>query len=117
MSNFECINRVELAGRVGSVRIEEVSGQKIARFSMCTNRAFRSDAGSLYVQTDWHNVVAWSGEGIADFGTLGKGVFVKVRGTLRTKVYTNGSGVECRLTEVFAHSLEVINETEGSVNE
>ncbi len=58
---MEQLNKVELRGIVGSVRVQSVADTKVANFSVATNNAFKSQAGAIVIETTWHNVVAWEG--------------------------------------------------------
>lgn len=42
----KCINRVELRGAVGTVRINETGEGRIVRFSLATNYVYRASDGT-----------------------------------------------------------------------
>ena len=44
---MEHINRIELAGRVGTIRLNEYGGQKVANFSVITELFFKRMDGSV----------------------------------------------------------------------
>lgn len=103
------LNRVELKGRVGSVRINQVGDNEVARISVATNYGYKQ--GSEWVEeTEWHNVTAWAGQGRADFSKLEKGTCVYICGRLRTRKYTKNDGTEATVTEIVANELDIIRD-------
>lgn len=112
MSNIQYLNRVEIAGVVGDIRITEVSGLKMARIAVCTQQAFRNSEGAVYLNTDWHNVVAFNGEDVANIETIKRRDAIKVEGRLRTGVFSPADGDEVRVTEILAHKLEIVGGSE-----
>ena len=55
------INRVELQGRVGTVRISPCVGTVAANFSLLTEHHLQPASGMAIVESTWHNVVAFEG--------------------------------------------------------
>lgn len=108
---MEQLNRIQLRGIIGSLRITEVQGKKIARISVATNYCFRDAEGVAVIETTWHNVTAWEkGPYVTDFDKLEKGKAVFVEGRLVTQRYTGADG-EARYTyEVRANALNIIEE-------
>ena len=80
---MEHINKVEIRGNVGTVRMNEHNGKKVANFSVVTDFLYKSREGIPLSETTWHNVVAWSGKDIADLDLITKGTTVHVHGRLR----------------------------------
>lgn len=108
MNEMQFINRAELAGRVGSIRVTEVSGVKVARLSLATEQVFKGEDGSAYCDTDWHYITAWNGSGIAPVDTIAKGDFIRVKGRIRSTAYTSSDGIDRRVTDILADTLEII---------
>ena len=107
---MEHINRIELRGNVGSVRLNEYNGKKVANFSLATELLYKSrDAGAVS-ETTWFNVVAWSGKDIEDPALITKGTPVHVTGRIRTSKYTSVDGVEKFYYEVMANKLQIVRE-------
>lgn len=102
---MEYINKVELAGKVGTIRINTVGERQVANISVATARTFVANNGESIVVTDWHNVVAWESDK-NNFQFLDKGSDVHIFGTLRTRKYTSNDGVERHVTEVVADSID-----------
>ena len=107
---MEHINRIELRGNVGSVRLNEYNGKKVANFSLATELLYKSrDAGAVS-ETTWFNVVAWSGKDIEYPALITKGTPVHVPGRIRTSKYTSVDGVEKFYYEVMASKLQIVRE-------
>ena len=104
---MEQLNRIELRGNVGNVRISEVGGSRVARFSLATNFMYRGKDNEAVLETTWHNRVAWSGKGMPDFSSISKGAPVYVTGRLRTSRFTGNDGIERTVYEVIASKVEV----------
>lgn len=108
---MEQLNRIQLRGIIGTVRISEVQGRRLANFTVATNVAFKDAEGMAVIETTWHNVVAWeNGSFITDFSNLEKGKAVFVEGLLEYQIYTGDDGNERRLSRVRAWSLNIIEE-------
>lgn len=110
---MEQLNRIELRGNVGNIRVRETSSGQFARFSVATNYVFKDKEGAAVIETTWHNVVAWNGRGMPeDLNTIQKGMPVYVIGRLRMQKYTGTDGVEHSVYEVVAKTLEIVKEKE-----
>lgn len=106
---MEQLNRIELRGNVGNIRISEVGESKVARFSVATNFIYKGKDNEGVVETTWHNVVAWSGKGMSDFTAITKGAPVYVTGRIRTSRFTGSDGTEKTVYEVVASKIEVLD--------
>lgn len=109
MNKFNSINRVELQGRAGTVRISPGIGYVVANFSLMTEHPIESAEDCKLVESTWHNCVAFEGGDVYLEG-LTKGVLVHLTGRLRTAKYIAVDGTERTFTEVLADSLKVIEE-------
>lgn len=106
---MEQLNRIELRGNVGNIRISEVGESRVARFSVATNFIYKGKDNEGVVETTWHNVVAWSGKGMPDFTAITKGAPVYVTGRIRTSRFTGSDGTEKTVYEVVASKIEVLD--------
>ncbi len=112
---MKTINRVELKGLVGQEpRVNTVEGRTVANFSVATDNSWKSKSGEWMRETDWHNVCAWSGYGVADAERLHAGTKVHIIGRLRTRKYMTQQGTEAYVTEVLAEELDIIDEPNPS---
>lgn len=105
--NGNSINRVELQGRVGTVRIQSAGGCMVASFSMMTDEVYKANDGTAICETTWHHVTAWEGKEVCLDG-LGRGSLVHVEGRIRNSMYTASDGTERGYMEVMASSLKVL---------
>lgn len=107
MNEFNSINRVELQGRAGTVRISPAIGSIAANFSLMTEQPVFSDKGKKLVETSWHSILAIEGGNVFLEG-ISRGSLVHLTGRLRTVKYTASDGTERTFTEVVADSLKVL---------
>ena len=105
---MEHLNRIELRGHIGNIRIFPVGDTKVARFSLATNASFRNQSGGIVIETTWHNVAAWEGPECRNLDQLQKGDPVYVQGRIRCQRYTANDGTERTLYEVIAGKLDVL---------
>ena len=107
---MEQLNRIELRGRVGSVRVQEVSGRKVAHVTVATDFAYKDRSGNAVIETTWHNVTAWEGRDICPLGEIVRGQSLAVTGRIRNQKYTGADGTERYGTEVIASSMSPLGE-------
>ena len=105
--NENSINRVELQGRVGTVRIQSAAGCVVASFSLMTDEIYKASDGTVLCETTWHHVTAWKGKDVLLEG-LERGALVHVEGRIRNSMYTASDGTERGYMEVMASSLKVL---------
>ena len=105
----KCLNRVELRGNVGvDPKINQFDeGAVVMRFSLATNERYKTRKGELMEETVWHNVVAWAGKNMPEFGKIKKGDFLQIVGRLKPVEYTTKTGVERQTYEVVASSIKM----------
>ncbi|PKO99752.1 MAG: single-stranded DNA-binding protein [Bacteroidetes bacterium HGW-Bacteroidetes-8] len=103
------LNRVELRGNVGfDPRISNFEdGGVVMRLSLATNESFKNKKGELQEETVWHNIVAWAGKSMPDFGKIKKGDFLSVTGRLKPVQYQTKSGVERQTYEIVAYNIKL----------
>jgi single-strand DNA-binding protein len=105
--NTQYINRVEIQGKVGTVRISPVQNTIAANFSVLTEHIHETSDGKKVAEATWMCVAAIEG-GEVNIQSLTKGSIVHLTGRLRTNRYTDASGCEKIFTEVLASSLKVL---------
>ncbi|MCQ2130247.1 MAG: single-stranded DNA-binding protein [Bacteroidales bacterium] len=106
---MEQLNRIELKGVVGTIRIQTVSDRKVARIWMVTNRAYKNREGEPVIEETWHNVSAWEGRDIQNLEQIKKGAPLHVIGRMRSQQYTAADGSERYSYDVAALRVELIN--------
>ena len=110
---MEQLNRIELRGNVGSVRLQNFEGRSVANIYMATNFAYKDKNGNAVIETTWHNVTAWEGKNIQDVAGIKKGDMIQVWGRLRIQKYSTSDGTEREYPEVVASRVTRINSDEG----
>jgi len=105
---MEQLNRIELKGVVGNVRIQDFDGTKGARIGLTTNYCYKDRDGCAVIDTSWHNVIAWEGENIKGLDQITKGTSLHVVGRLRYQNYTATDGVDRVVADVVASFVEII---------
>lgn len=104
---MEYLNKVEFAGVVGSVRINEFGKSKVANFSLCVESEFCKSDGTSIAETSWIQVVAWDVRSV-EFESIEKGANLKVKGRFRTCSYTSADGTDRYYYDVLAYSVNKI---------
>lgn len=104
---MEPLNKIELRGNVGNIRLAEVGNGRVANFSLATNYLYKNKDGEHTVETTWHNIVAWDIKGMPDLRKIQKGSPVYVCGRLRQTRYTGSDGTERQTYEVIASRLHI----------
>lgn len=105
---IEQINRVELRGKVGNVRLNTTEEAQVANFSIATNYVYKQKDGTPVIETTWHNVVVWSGRERGDLSFIKKGRSLHVTGRIRVSHYLAADGTERSIYEIIASSVEPV---------
>ncbi len=115
------VNKVILIGNLG--RDSETrftpSGVPRTTFSVATSRRWKDQqTGEWKEETDWHNIVLWRQENLANY--LNKGKQVYVEGRLQSRSYDDKDGNKKYVTEVVAEDVVLLGsrgESGGAVEE
>jgi single-strand DNA-binding protein len=104
------VNKVILVGHLG--RDAETrftpSGQARTNFSIATSRRWKDQqTGEWKEETDWHNIILWRSENLANYLTKGKQVYVE--GRLQTRSYDDKDGNKRYTTEVVADDVILLS--------
>ncbi len=105
---MEQINRIELLGIVGNVRLQVINSKQMAKFTVVTNHAYKNKEGAPVIETQWHNVTAFEGKNVKDLELIEKGGAVHVWGRLQVQHYTREDGTERTYVDVMCNKLEVL---------
>ena len=105
---MENINKIEILGRIGSVRVHDLGNAKVAKMSVATSHAYMGQDNCPVIETTWHSVVIWGGEAFNEFETLEKGRVVHIIGRIRNQRYTSTDGMERTVSEVVASNVRLI---------
>lgn len=109
---MEQLNKVELRGVVGSVRLQKIGNTQVANFTVATSLAYKDRLGNPTIETTWHNVTAWEGRDVQDLGLLERSSKVQIIGRIRNQRYTSADGTERNIVDVLANKLALILEDE-----
>lgn len=83
------------------------SGVARTNFSIATTRRYKDTAtGDWKDETDWHNVVLWRSENLANYLLKGKQVYIE--GRLQTRNYEDKDGKKVYATEVVAEEVMLL---------
>lgn len=100
------VNKVILIGNLGRDAETKFTpaGVAVSNFPVATSRRWKDQqTGEWKEETDWHNVVLWRQENLANYLTKGKQVYLE--GRLRTRNYEDKDGRKVYVTEVVAEEL------------
>jgi single-strand DNA-binding protein len=103
------VNKVILLGRLGKDAETKFtpSGISISKFSLATNRNTKDQqSGEWKELTDWHNIVVWRTEHVANFLLKGKQIYLE--GRLETRSYEDKEGQKKYFTEVICNAQDVV---------
>ncbi|MBR4809585.1 MAG: single-stranded DNA-binding protein [Bacteroidales bacterium] len=106
---MEQINRIELLGTVGSVRLQNVAGKRMSKFTVVTNRAYKNKEGAPVIETQWHNVTAFEGRNVRDLELIEKGRAAHVWGRLQVQHYTGVDGTDRISVDIICNRLELVD--------
>lgn len=107
---MEHLNRIELRGRVGTVRTNEVNGTKVANFSLVSELLYKTRDGAAMAETTWFNVAAWSNKDMPDFEQIEKGMALYVSGRMRSVRYNGADGTDKIFYEILASKVRILDE-------
>lgn len=105
------LNKVQLIGNLTATpEVKETpNGQKVANFSIATNRVWKDASGMKQEQVEFHNIVIWGSlAGIVE-QYLTKGQKVYLEGRLQTRSWDDPTGVKKYKTEVVADNLIMLS--------
>ena len=108
------VNKVIVLGHLG--RDAETaftqSGVAVTKFSVATSRRWKdSQSDEWKEETDWHNIVLWRSENLANYLTKGKQAYVE--GRLQTRSYDDRDGVKRYVTEIVADGVILLGGQQG----
>ena len=108
------MNKVIVLGHLG--RDAETnftqSGVAVTKFSVATSRRWKdSQSDEWKEETDWHNIVLWRSENLANYLTKGKQVYVE--GRLQTRSYEDRDGAKRYVTEIVADGVILLGGQQG----
>jgi single-strand DNA-binding protein len=103
------LNKVMLIGNLGKDAETRFTpgGVSVTNFTVATPRRWKDQqTGEWKDETDWHNVVLWRADNLANYLQKGKRVYVE--GRLQTRNWEDQSGNKRYMTEVVTDASGVI---------
>lgn len=82
------------------------SGQKVASFSVATNRFWKDQSGQRQQATDYHNIVVFGPQGENTAKYLTKGSQVLIEGRIQTRSWDGQDGKKNYRTEIVADRVQ-----------
>ena len=107
---MESLNKIELRGVLGVIRVQNLGESRYATMSVATNYCYKGGDGCPVIETTWHIVTAWDGKNCRNLDLLQKGDKVHVIGRLRCRKYIDAAGIERTQVDVVASNLEKVKE-------
>ena len=104
---MEHINKIEIQGRIGTVRSNVINDRKVVNFSVATDYLYKGKDGLGISETTWHNIVAWRGLATLAQQYIRKGSQIFLIGHLSYRKYTDANGIERFVTEIIADKIEL----------
>ncbi len=104
------VNKAILLGNLGKdpiVRTLE-GGNKVANFTLATNRTYKGPDGNPVEETEWHNIVLWGN--LADLAEkfLAKGRQVYIEGRIKNRQYDDKEGAKRYITEIVGENMVLV---------
>lgn len=103
------VNKVILLGRLGKDAETKFTtgGAAVTKFPLATSRRWKDQqTGEWKEETDWHNIVVWRQENVANYLTKGRQIYVE--GRLQTRSYEDKDGQKKYFTEVVADDVILV---------
>lgn len=110
------VNKVILIGNLGKdPEIQFLEGNiAVAKFSLATSEKFKDKEGTVFSQTEWHNIVVWRGLAEMAQKYLQKGNRVYLEGRLKTRHWEDKEHRRNTITEIIADNLIMMDRKEDS---
>ena len=104
------LNKVQLIGNVTATpEVKETpSGQKVASFSLATNRTYKDASGEKQDQAEYHNIVVWGKLADITEQYITKGKKLYIEGRIQTRSWDSDSGKRYK-TEIVGESLLMLS--------
>lgn len=103
------VNKVILLGNLGKDAETKFTpgGTPVTKFSLATSRRWKDkQTGDWKEETDWHNIVLWQAENLANYLTKGQKVYIE--GRIQTRSYDDKDGKKQWFTEIVAEEIILV---------
>src|ERR1700678_2763078 len=103
------VNKVILLGNLGKDAETRVtpSGISVSKFSLATTRRSKDpQSGEWKDITDWHNIVMWKTENVANYLLKGKKIYLE--GRIESRSYEDKEGQKKYITEIVCDANNLV---------
>lgn len=104
--NQNDINKVELRGRVGTVKLTSFGERSFLQFTVATDYIYEDYDINQVIETTWHKCSAWSGQSICPLSSINKGDIVHLTGRLKSTRLIGQDGGEMTIVEIVPETLK-----------
>ena len=104
------LNKIELQGVVGFVKVQTYSNRKVARINLATKAAYKDKSGDPVIDVQWHSISAWEGKNIENLDSIQKGDNLHIIGRIKYNKFTGADGQDHYTTEIQTDKLAHIKE-------
>ncbi|MDE6265046.1 MAG: single-stranded DNA-binding protein [Paramuribaculum sp.] len=111
------VNKVILVGNVGREPVVRyVETRAVAEISLATTeRGYTTSSGTkVEDRTEWHRLIMWDAAAETAEKYITKGTKLYVEGKLRTRNWTDRTGISHRVTEVYVDSFDILSRPTGT---
>ncbi len=108
------VNKVILLGHLGKDAETKFtpSGVACTKFSLATSRRWKDQqSGEWKEETEWHNIVLWRSENVANYLQKGKQVYLE--GRIQTRSWEDKDGQKKYMTEIVCEELILVSSGRG----
>ena len=111
------VNKVILIGNLGKdPEIISFDQVKKASFSLATTETHKTKDGVKIEETEWHNVICWSGLAEVAEKFLKKGTHLYVEGKIKSRIREDKEGNKKRVVEIVAETFKILNRSHSHQN-
>ncbi len=103
------INKIILIGTVGKDPEIHEHKNKLALTILATTEAFKTKDGENKKETEWHNLVFWSGLAIIVEKYVRKGMLLYIEGKQTTSKYKDKDGNEKIKSQVVVREMKMLS--------
>ena len=111
------VNKVILVGNVGREPVVRyVETRAVAEISLATTeRGYTTSSGTkVEDRTEWQRLIMWDAAAETAEKYITKGTKLYVEGKLRTRNWTDRTGISHRVTEVYVDSFDILSRPTGT---
>ena len=108
---MNALNKVQIIGNIVKAPVVKDMGksQKVANFSVATNRIWKDATGTKQEQVEFHNIVAWGklAEIIEQYVLKWQKIYIE--GRLQTRNWEDQPWVKRYITEIIAENILMLS--------